>query len=101
VTGEAQPRRVAQVPSGFAVTASVAATPTGRVDRHVIATMWNGARRLMSLTPADPDPTQLQLDLWADQLTADNDGVRPVVRVVEKAFGPPSPGHVSPYGDAA
>jgi hypothetical protein len=72
VTGEAQPRRVAQVPSGFAVTASVAATPT-----------------------------QLQLDLWADQLTADNDGVRPVVRVVEKAFGPPSPGHVSPYGDAA
>jgi hypothetical protein len=77
-----------------------ASDPT-RVDRAIVATMWTGARVLGTLRVSDPNPPDQLLDEAADRLVAQNGGVKPTVRVVEVAFGPPSPGHVQPYGDAA
>jgi hypothetical protein len=87
---------------GFAaVTPSAVADPDeNRVDRHVVATMWDGARLLGTLRQTDPNPPDQLLDEAANRLVAQNGGVKPTVRVVEVAFGPPSPGHVQPL-DAA
>jgi hypothetical protein len=87
------------VPSAASDPAMTASDPT-RIDRHVVATMWDGARILGALRVSDPNPPDQLLDEAADRLVAQNEGVRPTVRVIEVAFGPPSPGHVQPF-DAA
>lgn len=55
------------------------------MSRSVVVTLWSGARIVQRLGPGDPDPTQAELDAIATEWLAANDGVRPVVRVLEKA----------------
>jgi hypothetical protein len=91
-------------PKGFEAVASsfAASNPAeGRVDRHVIAEMWTGARLLGALRQDEPEPTDQQLAEAAARLTGENGGVPPTVRTVEVAFGPSSVGHVQPYGGNA
>lgn len=67
------------------------------MSRTVVATLWRGPYIVARLAPGDPAPTQAELDEWATGLTATNDGVRPVVRVLEHSTYPAS----SPAGGPA
>lgn len=49
----------------------------------VVAGMWNAVEVISTVDPMAP-PTQADLDAIADGLTAQNCGVRPVVRVLEQ-----------------
>lgn len=58
------------------------------MSRTVVAELWGGASVVRALSNADPDPTPHELGVIADSLTAENDGVRPVVRVLDQATLP-------------
>lgn len=49
----------------------------------VVATMWNGAQILAELPPDAAAPAPEQLATMTGRLAAENDGVRPTVRVLE------------------
>lgn len=51
--------------------------------RSVVVTMWTGAREVARLGPDDSDPTAADLDAIAAAWLTWNDGVLPVVRVLE------------------
>jgi hypothetical protein len=53
----------------------------------IVATMWDHVEVVGAVDAAAP-PTQADLDAIADSLTAENCGVRPVVRVLEDATLP-------------
>ena len=52
--------------------------------RTVIVQLWTGPQIVKRLGSSDPNPTQAELDAIAVAWTAWNEGVRPVVRVVEQ-----------------
>jgi len=54
----------------------------------VVVTLWSGPQVVRRLGPDDSDPSAEELDAIATAMTAPNDGVRPVVRVVEVATVP-------------
>jgi hypothetical protein len=54
------------------------------VIRTVVVELWTGALVVQRLGPDDPDPTLAELDAIAVAHIAANDGVRPVVRVMEQ-----------------
>lgn len=60
----------------------------GPARAAVIATTWEGPVTLQVLHRDEPDPDQATLDAMAAAIIPWS-GVRPVVRVVETAFGPP------------
>lgn len=49
----------------------------------IVANMWDHVEVVGAVDPAAP-PTEGDLDALADKLTAQNCGVRPVVRVLEQ-----------------
>lgn len=53
--------------------------------RTVIAELWTGAVVVRRLGPDEPNPTVAELDAIATTMTPRNDGVRPVVRVLERS----------------
>lgn len=52
--------------------------------RTIIVELWTGAQIVQRLGSDADDPSQPELDAIATAMTASNDGVRPVVRVVEQ-----------------
>lgn len=60
------------------------------MTRSVVVNLWTGARVVRRLSPADVAPTLAELDEIAVEWTAMNDGVRPVVRVLEDSSLPGS-----------
>ena len=58
------------------------------MNREIVVTLWTGAVPVRPLAPDDPDPTQAELDELATAWTAHNDGIRPVVRVLEESANP-------------
>lgn len=65
--------------------------------RNVVVQLWTGGIVAARLSDDHADPTPAELDAIATAWTAANDGVRPVVRVLE-ASNLPSIGARGPAG---
>jgi len=53
--------------------------------RMIVAQLWSSPVIVRRLAAADPVPTVAELDAIATAMTASNDGIRPVVRLLEQA----------------
>jgi hypothetical protein len=51
--------------------------------RFIVVALWNRTVTVGEVKPDDPEPTQADLDAIATAWLPMNDGVRPVVRVLE------------------
>ncbi len=52
--------------------------------RMIVALLWSSPVIVRRLAAADPVPTVAELDAIATAMTARNDGIRPVVRLMEE-----------------
>lgn len=52
-------------------------------QRVVVVELWTGTRAVRTLRSGESDPAQAELDAIATAHVAANDGVRPIVRVLE------------------
>lgn len=53
--------------------------------RTIIAQLWSGPIVVRRLAAGDPAPTVAELDAIATALIASNDGIRPVIRILERS----------------
>ncbi|MEJ7783810.1 MAG: hypothetical protein WKF96_03335 [Solirubrobacteraceae bacterium] len=53
--------------------------------RVIVATLWSGPIVVRRLAAADAAPSLAELDQIATAMVARNDGIRPVVRVLERS----------------
>jgi hypothetical protein len=61
----------------------------GRIRARVVASTWQGPVTLYELREGEPDPDAATLDSMAAAIIPWS-GVRPVVRILQVAFGPPA-----------